>query len=61
MLMSSECCGVPIFASSLKAKCRQCEKEHTLRINPRIVSFLPCLSEDRVFCKVLQCVCSPTS
>ena len=39
MLMSNECCGIPIFASSLKAKCRQCEKEHTLRINPRIVSF----------------------
>ena len=61
MLMSSECCGVPIFASSLKAKCRQCEKEHTLRINPRIVSYLPYLSGDRVFCKGLQCVCSGTS
>jgi hypothetical protein len=38
MLMSTECCGLPIFANAVTAKCRQCEKENTLRINPRIVS-----------------------
>jgi hypothetical protein len=38
MLMSTECCGLPIFANVVKAKCRQCEKEAALRINPRIVS-----------------------
>ncbi|KAF1971037.1 hypothetical protein BU23DRAFT_537230 [Bimuria novae-zelandiae CBS 107.79] len=37
MLMSSECCGIPIFASTLTAKCRQCERECVLRINPRIL------------------------
>lgn len=26
MLMSGECCGVPIFASSVKADCKQCEQ-----------------------------------
>lgn len=38
MLMSSECCGLPMFSSSLKEKCQRCEKENVLRINPRIVS-----------------------
>ena len=38
MLLSSECCGVPLFSNSLKVNCLQCEKESTLRINPRIVS-----------------------
>jgi hypothetical protein len=41
MLMSNECCGKPIFASKVKARCRQCDKECTLRINPRIVSLCP--------------------
>jgi hypothetical protein len=40
MLMSNECCGKPIFASKVKTRCRQCGRECTLRINPRIVSFL---------------------
>jgi hypothetical protein len=38
MLMSTECCGLPIFANAVSAKCRQCDKENALRINPRIVS-----------------------
>jgi hypothetical protein len=37
MLMSNECCGIPIFANAVIATCRQCEKEIELRINPRIV------------------------
>jgi hypothetical protein len=41
MLMSTECCGLPIFANAVTAKCRQCEKENALRINPRIVRILP--------------------
>lgn len=38
MLMSNECCGKPIFASKLIARCRQCDGDCMLRINPRIVS-----------------------
>jgi len=38
MLMSNECCGIPIFANSTQVICKQCEKLVELRINPRIVS-----------------------
>jgi hypothetical protein len=38
MLMSTECCGMPLFANAVAAKCRQCEKMVPLRINPKIVS-----------------------
>jgi hypothetical protein len=43
MLMSNECCGIPVFANTVSVRCRQCEKQVSLRINPRIVSrfFLP--------------------
>jgi len=41
MLMSTECCGLPIFANAITAKCRQCDKDNALRINPRIVSLFP--------------------
>ncbi|KAJ4290447.1 hypothetical protein N0V90_010663 [Kalmusia sp. IMI 367209] len=37
MLMSTECCGIPLFANSVKAKCTRCDKEAMLRINPRIL------------------------
>ncbi|KAF2646241.1 hypothetical protein P280DRAFT_502865 [Massarina eburnea CBS 473.64] len=37
MLMSAECCGLPMFANAVQAKCRQCEKWSPLRINPRIL------------------------
>ncbi len=37
MLMSTECCGLPVFANTVSARCRQCDKETSLRINPRIV------------------------
>jgi hypothetical protein len=38
MLMSNECCGIPIFANAVSATCKQCDKIVGLRINPRIVS-----------------------
>ncbi|KAJ4362303.1 hypothetical protein N0V83_010396 [Neocucurbitaria cava] len=37
MLMSNECCGIPIFANSISAMCKQCDKAIPLRINPRIL------------------------
>jgi len=40
MLMSTECCGIAIFANSTRETCKQCNKETDLRINPRIVRFL---------------------
>jgi hypothetical protein len=43
MLMSTECCGIPIFANSVTAMCKQCEKHVPLRINPRILG--PVLDE----------------
>lgn len=30
-------CGVPLFANATSTKCKQCEKDITLSINPRIV------------------------
>jgi hypothetical protein len=48
MLMCNECCGIAVFANALEGKCRGCEKQITLRINPRIVrttySFLHLIS-----------------
>jgi len=41
MLMSNECCGIPMFANSTSVQCKQCEKMMQLNINPRIVSSLP--------------------
>jgi hypothetical protein len=43
MLMSTECCGIPIFANWVTARCKQCEKQVPLRINPRILG--PVLDE----------------
>lgn len=37
MLMGNECCGLPVYANAVTAKCRQCEKQVPLRINPKIV------------------------
>lgn len=37
MLMSNECCGIPIFANATVAMCKQCTSPVALRINPRIV------------------------
>jgi len=42
MLMGNECCGIPIFANTTHAPCKQCGRaEVPLRINPRIVSHHP--------------------
>jgi hypothetical protein len=41
MLMCGECCGIAVFANDVKGKCRGCEREISLRINPRIVRPLP--------------------
>lgn len=41
MLLSNECCGVPLFANNVREECKQCGKEVVLRINPRIVSGPP--------------------
>lgn len=43
MLMSTEHCGIPIFANSPTATCKQCELQVALRINPRILG--PLLDE----------------
>ena len=39
-LLCTECCGVPLFANTATAKCKQCEKDQDLRINPRLVGLL---------------------
>lgn len=39
-LLCSECCGVPIFANNAIARCKQCDKETPLRINPRLIGLL---------------------
>ncbi|KAF2742069.1 hypothetical protein M011DRAFT_413337 [Sporormia fimetaria CBS 119925] len=38
MLMSTECCGNPIYANSVQAKCETCQKQVLLRINPKIIN-----------------------
>ena len=40
MMCSTECCGVPIFANAIQARCKQCDQEVDLRPNPRIVGQL---------------------
>ncbi|GIZ40976.1 hypothetical protein CKM354_000429500 [Cercospora kikuchii] len=37
MLLSGECCSIPIYTNAVTAKCKGCEKQVTLRLNPRIV------------------------
>lgn len=37
LIKSSNSCGVPLFANATTTKCKQCEKEVPLRINPRLV------------------------
>ena len=33
-------CGVPIFANATQTKCKQCDKDVPLRINPRLLGLL---------------------
>lgn len=37
MLMSTECCGIPIFDNKTSAQCKQCQKTVPLRINPKVI------------------------
>lgn len=37
MLLSTECCGIPLFSNQVTMQCRQCGNIVTLRINPRIL------------------------
>ena len=37
MLLSGECCSIPIYANALAATCKGCDKQVKLRINPRII------------------------
>ncbi|KAL9635718.1 MAG: hypothetical protein Q9164_003284 [Protoblastenia rupestris] len=34
------CCGVPIFANAIATKCKHCENDVPLRINPRLIGLL---------------------
>ncbi|OWY52761.1 hypothetical protein AALT_g3126 [Alternaria alternata] len=40
MLMSNECCGIPIFANNIEIECKQCGRMVKLRISPRILGAL---------------------
>lgn len=40
MLMCSECCGMAVYANKVEERCRGCEREVELRVNPKIVSTL---------------------
>lgn len=37
MLLSGECCSLPIYANALTATCKGCEKSVSLRLSPRIL------------------------
>ncbi|KAF2666878.1 hypothetical protein BT63DRAFT_441918 [Microthyrium microscopicum] len=37
MLLGNECCGIPIYANAIAGKCKHCDKEVPLRVNPRIL------------------------
>lgn len=37
MLLSSECCNLAAYANALSTTCQGCDKEITLRLNPRIL------------------------
>lgn len=37
MLLSNECCNIPIYANALSFKCKGCDQELQLRLNPKIL------------------------
>ena len=37
MLLSNECCNMPIYANATTATCKGCEKDILLRLSPRIL------------------------
>ncbi|KAH6179386.1 hypothetical protein HBI68_042830 [Parastagonospora nodorum] len=43
MLMCNECCGMEVYGNSLREKCRGCQRDVALRINPKILG--PVLDE----------------
>ncbi|TIA19430.1 hypothetical protein D6C80_02931 [Aureobasidium pullulans] len=40
MLMCNECCGIPIYANAKVAKCKHCDSQVSLRVNPRLIGKL---------------------
>ncbi|KAL2357179.1 hypothetical protein BJ546DRAFT_1024446 [Cryomyces antarcticus] len=40
MLMCNECCGVPFYTNAIVIKCKQCDKDVPLRINPKVIGSL---------------------
>lgn len=37
MLLSNECCNIPIYANALTVQCKGCDREVQLRLNPKIL------------------------
>ncbi|KAF2173008.1 hypothetical protein M409DRAFT_62645 [Zasmidium cellare ATCC 36951] len=37
MLLSNECCNIPIYANALTVQCKGCDQEVQLRLNPKIL------------------------
>jgi hypothetical protein len=37
MLLSAECCNIPIYANATNATCKGCDEVTMLRLNPRII------------------------
>jgi len=37
MLFGGECCAMPIYANATSAKCRGCDEEVALRLNPKVL------------------------
>lgn len=37
MLLSGECCNMPIYANVMTMKCKGCDKDVALRLSPRIL------------------------
>ncbi len=37
MLLSGDCCNMPLHANAMSAKCKGCEKDTALRLSPRIL------------------------
>lgn len=48
MLMSTECCGIPIFDNKMTAQCKQCQKTVPLRINPKVVRIAHAAAQSHV-------------
>ncbi|KAI4715534.1 hypothetical protein E4T48_08277 [Aureobasidium sp. EXF-10727] len=40
MLMCNECCGIPLYANMTMAKCKHCDGQVPLRVNPKLIGKL---------------------